>query len=194
MNTRLNPCSDSGRSVCCGHKLFWSDWHLTPKFLVKICFHSRIDSNQQWRARVVGLGRLVSAEQVRSAPGRAGRYWPRWCRHPAPGRRADQSLCRPAYGQFERAEGGLMANPNASTDARTVTVRVPISIRRRGGRKLVLAPDGRAVTWAAPPRRVDNAMVKAIAPAFRWRVGAPSAGLCAACRSSLWSRMERTDP
>jgi hypothetical protein len=48
-------------------------------------------------------------------------------------------------------------------------VRVPISIHRRGGRKLVLAPDGTNVTTAPVRRHVDNAMVKAIAPAFRWR-------------------------
>jgi hypothetical protein len=62
-----------------------------------------------------------------------------------------------------------MAQPEVSADGRTVTVRVPISIRRRGGRKLVLAPDGTTNSWAAPRRRVDNAMVKAIARAFRWR-------------------------
>jgi hypothetical protein len=55
------------------------------------------------------------------------------------------------------------------TAGRTVTVRVPISIRRRGGRKLVLAPDGAEVTAAPATRHVDNAMVKAIARAFRWR-------------------------
>jgi hypothetical protein len=52
---------------------------------------------------------------------------------------------------------------------RTVTVRVSISIRRRGGRKLVLAPDGAEVTAAPVCRHIDNAMVKAIARAFRWR-------------------------
>jgi hypothetical protein len=56
-----------------------------------------------------------------------------------------------------------------STDGRTVTVRVPISIRRRGGRKLVVAPDGNTNSWEASRRRADNAMVKAVARAFRWR-------------------------
>lgn len=56
-----------------------------------------------------------------------------------------------------------------SVDARTVTVRVPIAIRRRGGRKLVLAPDGTEVTAAPVVRHVDSAMVKAVARAFRWR-------------------------
>jgi hypothetical protein len=62
-----------------------------------------------------------------------------------------------------------MTEPSFTGDGRTVTVRVPISIRRRGGRKLVLAPDSTSVT--APPvcRRIDNAMVKTLARAFRWR-------------------------
>ena len=54
-------------------------------------------------------------------------------------------------------------------DDRTVTVRIPISIRRRGGRKLVLAPQGTSDIRTALSRRIDNAMVKAIARAFRWR-------------------------
>src|SRR5687767_10841252 len=62
-----------------------------------------------------------------------------------------------------------MAKPKLNDDGRTVTVRVPISIRRRGSRKLVLAPDGRHLTMAPVCRHIDNAMVKAIARAFRWR-------------------------
>jgi hypothetical protein len=38
--------------------------------------------------------------------------------------------------------------------------------RKRGGRKLVVTPD--SAPWAPRPR-VDNAMVKALARAFRWR-------------------------
>src|SRR6202007_2465109 len=59
--------------------------------------------------------------------------------------------------------------PKVSDDGRTVTVRVPISIRKRGGRKLVLAPDGRHIAAAPLHRRIDSAMIKAIARAFRWR-------------------------
>jgi hypothetical protein len=54
-------------------------------------------------------------------------------------------------------------------DGQTVTVRVPISIRRRGGRKLVLAPNSKNLTGAPTHRHVDSAMVKAVARAFRWR-------------------------
>ena len=61
----------------------------------------------------------------------------------------------------------MSIEPIVAADGRAVTVRIPISIRKRGGRKLVLAPDGTSDT--TPSRRIDNAMVKAIARAFRWR-------------------------
>jgi hypothetical protein len=63
----------------------------------------------------------------------------------------------------------VSVEPIVAADGQAVTVRIPISIRKRGGRKLVLAPDGIADKWAAPSRRIENAMVKAIARAFRWR-------------------------
>jgi hypothetical protein len=46
---------------------------------------------------------------------------------------------------------------------------VPISIRKRGGRRLVFAPDETDITAAPVHRHIDSAMVKAIARAFRWR-------------------------
>ena len=51
----------------------------------------------------------------------------------------------------------------------TFTVRIPMQIRKRGGRKLILAPDGGEPIWAAPRPRVDNTIIKAVARAFRWR-------------------------
>jgi hypothetical protein len=56
-----------------------------------------------------------------------------------------------------------------SDEARTVTVQVPITIRKRGGRKLVLAPGGAEIRAGSVSRHVDSAFVKAIARAFRWR-------------------------
>src|SRR3979490_3023905 len=50
----------------------------------------------------------------------------------------------------------------------SVTVRVPMTFRKRGGRKQILAPDGHP-SWAPPRARIDNTMVKALARAFRWR-------------------------
>jgi hypothetical protein len=63
----------------------------------------------------------------------------------------------------------MMAKAEIRDDGHSLTVRVPISIKTRGGRKLVLAPDGQNVTAVPMCRHIDNAMVKAIARAFRWR-------------------------
>jgi hypothetical protein len=52
-------------------------------------------------------------------------------------------------------------------DGRTLMVRVPLSLRTRGGRKLVVTPEG--ATWAPPRARIDSTITKALARAFRWR-------------------------
>jgi hypothetical protein len=45
-----------------------------------------------------------------------------------------------------------------------LTIRIPLQVRKRGGRKTMIAPDVLAM-----PARVDVALVKALARAFRWR-------------------------
>lgn len=63
-----------------------------------------------------------------------------------------------------------MAKAKIKSDGRTITVRVPISIRKRGGRRVVLAPDGALTNGHnLVCQRVDNVMVKAISRAVRWR-------------------------
>lgn len=49
-----------------------------------------------------------------------------------------------------------------------VTVTMPFAIRKRGGRKLVITPDGIAAA-PAPRAQVDSALLKALARGFRWR-------------------------
>lgn len=61
-----------------------------------------------------------------------------------------------------------MTRSTVSADDRTVTVHIPWKLKKRGGRKLVICPDGTA-SVAKPVERVDDAMVKALARAFRWR-------------------------
>lgn len=63
----------------------------------------------------------------------------------------------------------MKTKPTLMDDGPTVTVQVPISIRRRGGRKRVIPPDGTNVTTTPVHRHIDNTMVKATARAFRWR-------------------------
>lgn len=59
-----------------------------------------------------------------------------------------------------------MTRATVSADGETIVVHIPLSFKKRGGRKRVVTPDG--AEWASRPR-VDNAMVKALARAFRWR-------------------------
>jgi hypothetical protein len=55
-----------------------------------------------------------------------------------------------------------------ATDARTVTVQIPWRLKKRGGRKLVLAPDGSPVTPQDAPH-IQSVMVKTLVRAFGWR-------------------------
>jgi hypothetical protein len=59
-----------------------------------------------------------------------------------------------------------MTRATVSADGETITVHIPLTFKKHGGRKVVVTPDG--AEWAPRPR-VDNAMVKALARAFRWR-------------------------
>jgi hypothetical protein len=60
----------------------------------------------------------------------------------------------------------MTARATVSADGETITIHIPMTFRKRGGRKMVVTPDGAA--WAPRPR-VDNALVKALARAFRWQ-------------------------
>jgi hypothetical protein len=51
----------------------------------------------------------------------------------------------------------------------TLTVHIPMTFRRRGSRKLIVAPDGTAMPAIALRSRIDNVLVKALARAFRWQ-------------------------
>jgi hypothetical protein len=61
-----------------------------------------------------------------------------------------------------------MTDARLSHDGRSITVRVSMTFTKRGGRKLVISPDGVSAVASTRPR-VDNTMVKALARAFRWR-------------------------
>jgi hypothetical protein len=60
-----------------------------------------------------------------------------------------------------------MTEVRLSPDDSTITVFIPVAWRRRGGRKVIVAPPG-CDDWAPPPK-IDRALVKALARAHRWR-------------------------
>ena len=50
----------------------------------------------------------------------------------------------------------------------TLTIHVPMTFKKRGGRKVIVLPDG-THGGPLPKATIDNTMIKAIARAFRWR-------------------------
>src|SRR5258708_1525402 len=50
---------------------------------------------------------------------------------------------------------------------RTLVVRIPLPVQRRGTRKLIVGPDG--ALWSGSRVVVDNTIVKALARAHRWK-------------------------
>jgi hypothetical protein len=55
----------------------------------------------------------------------------------------------------------------AGLDVDPLTIRIPMRLQRRGGRKLIMTPEGVAAPARKPCR--DETLVKALVRAHRWR-------------------------
>ena len=53
-------------------------------------------------------------------------------------------------------------------DSTTITVHIPMAWKRRGGRKVIIAPDG-SNAWAPAKPRPDETLIRALARAHRWK-------------------------
>ena len=63
-----------------------------------------------------------------------------------------------------------MTDVSISSDDSIISVFVPMTFKRRGGRKLIIAPAGTPEpAWAPPPAKADSTLVKALARAHRWK-------------------------
>ena len=60
------------------------------------------------------------------------------------------------------------AGDNWRLDGDTITVTIPMAWKRRGGRKVIIAPDGGDAWPPAKPRR-DETLIRALARAHRWK-------------------------
>ena len=62
----------------------------------------------------------------------------------------------------------MISSAEISPDGGSLTVRMPLTFRKQGGRKRVVAPDG-SKGWTAPRQHVDTTVLKALARAHRWQ-------------------------
>jgi len=61
-----------------------------------------------------------------------------------------------------------IAGDNWELDGSTIIVRIPMTWKRLGGRKAIIAPDGTAA-WAPAKPRPDETLIRALARAHRWK-------------------------
>jgi DNA-binding transcriptional ArsR family regulator len=61
-----------------------------------------------------------------------------------------------------------MPRHEVSPDGASLIVSIPMAIRKRGGRKVVMSPAG-AEPWAPSRPRVDNTLLRAVVQAFHWK-------------------------
>ena len=54
-----------------------------------------------------------------------------------------------------------------NSEVETLTIRIPMRLQRRGGRKLIMTPEGVAAPARKPGR--DETLIKALVRAHRWR-------------------------
>jgi len=57
---------------------------------------------------------------------------------------------------------------HVSTDGQSMTIRVPLTLRRIGGRKRVISPPG-ATAWMSPRPEINSPLLHALVRAFHWQ-------------------------
>ena len=63
----------------------------------------------------------------------------------------------------------MTVDHHPASDSHTITVRVPMTFRRFGGRKLVIVPELDEVPAPEPLPELDSPLIRALARAYRWR-------------------------
>jgi hypothetical protein len=65
-------------------------------------------------------------------------------------------------------ERARIAGQNWDFNGQAITVRIPMTRKRRSDRKVIIAPDG-GDAWALAKRRPDETLIRALARAHRWK-------------------------
>jgi hypothetical protein len=76
----------------------------------------------------------------------------------------DQETSAPADSYIESCR---VVTERAALELDTLTIRIPIRLQRRGGRRLIMTPEGVGAPAQKPSR--DETLVKALVRAHRWR-------------------------
>ncbi|CAK0757445.1 Bacteriophage-related protein [Azospirillaceae bacterium] len=67
----------------------------------------------------------------------------------------------------------MTRNIDLSSDGSILSIQIPIKFKKRGGRKMIVAPPDAPLplktTWAPPSTKTDPTLIKAVARAFRWK-------------------------
>ena len=66
----------------------------------------------------------------------------------------------------------LAHDSELSADGKSLTVHLPLTLRKRGGRKIIISPAGERLfpqAWATPRPGIDENLVKTLAQAFQWQ-------------------------
>jgi hypothetical protein len=74
-------------------------------------------------------------------------------------------VCRPAIGGRDVAGQAAPRRPTVRRDGEAIVIDIPMTFRRRSGRKEIVLPEG---ATAGPPPRPPSPLALAVARAFRW--------------------------
>ncbi|HRW59741.1 MAG TPA: hypothetical protein P5340_03725 [Defluviicoccus sp.] len=84
-----------------------------------------------------------------------------------------------------------IAGANWELDGTTIIVTIPMTWKRRGGRKVIIAPDG-SDAWAPAKPRHDETLIRALARAHRWKRMLESGKHCSVSEIAEAEKIDRS--
>ena len=78
-----------------------------------------------------------------------------------------------------------------TVDGETITVFIPMTWKRRGGQKVIIAPDG-SDAWAPTKARPDETLIRALARAHRWNRMLEAGKFCSITEIAKAEKIDRS--